>query len=59
VTRSSGKEKGWRVPAYTRFTPLLKASSTNAFPMPRLAPVTKTVLFEIFIVILTGAKLVR
>jgi hypothetical protein len=41
--------KGWRVPAYTRFAPLLKASSTSACPMPRLAPVTKTALSAIVI----------
>ena len=41
--------KGWRVPAYTRFAPLVNASSTSAWPMPRLAPVTKTVLSAIVI----------
>src|ERR1700694_4053621 len=49
VTRPSVWAKGWRVPAYTRFAPLLKASSTNARPIPRLAPVTKTALSAIFI----------
>src|SRR6266436_4140976 len=42
VTRPSAWAKGWRVPAYTRFAPLLKASSTSACPIPRLAPVTRT-----------------
>ena len=41
VTRSSGWVKGRRVPAYTRFAPLLSASSTRARPMPRFAPVTE------------------
>src|SRR5580700_8529176 len=49
VTRPSECAKGWRVPAYTRFAPLLKASSTSARPMPRLAPVIKTVLLSMFI----------
>src|SRR5215831_3247811 len=48
VTRPSECAKGWRVPAYTRFAPLLKASTTSALPMPRLAPVIKIVLFPIF-----------
>src|SRR5260370_13804827 len=49
VTRPSEWVKGWRVPAYTRFAPLFKASSTNARPMPRFAPVIKIVLFSMFI----------
>ena len=49
VTRLSKWVKGWRVPAYTRFAPLLNASSTSAFPIPRLAPVTRTALFAIVI----------
>src|ERR1035441_237640 len=35
---------GWRVPAYTRLAPRDSASVTSACPMPRLAPVTRTVL---------------
>src|SRR6266545_5299343 len=49
VTRRSGWAKGWRVPAYTRVAPLLKASSTSACPRPRLAPVTRTALPSIAI----------
>src|SRR5260370_13981479 len=49
VTRPSEWVKGWRVPAYTRLAPLFKASSTNARPMPRFAPVIKIVLFSMFI----------
>src|SRR5260370_19806520 len=49
VTRPSKWTKGWRVPAYTRFAPLLKASSTSACPIPRLAPVTRTALSAIVI----------
>src|SRR3979411_72078 len=37
------------MPAKTRFAPLLKASSTSARPIPRLAPVTRTVLPAIVI----------
>ena len=44
ATRPSPWVKGWRAPAYTRFAPLFNASSTRACPMPRLAPVTRTVL---------------
>src|SRR5262245_10728353 len=44
VTRSSGWASGWRVPAYTRLAPLARASAASACPMPRLAPVTRTVL---------------
>src|SRR5260221_3185578 len=47
VTRPSGWARGWRVPAYTRFAPLESASVTSAWPMPRLAPVTSTVLSAI------------
>src|SRR5882762_11653803 len=49
VTRGSTWDKGLRVPAYTRFAPLLKASSTSACPIPRLAPVIKTDLSAMFI----------
>src|SRR5262252_3883203 len=49
VTRPSECAKGRRVAAYTRFAPLLNASSTSARPMPRFAPVIKTVLFSMFI----------
>src|SRR5215510_3611378 len=52
VTRGSGWAKGCRVPAYTRFAPHLKASSTSALPMPRLAPLTRTALSAIFTVFL-------
>src|SRR5262249_31393781 len=44
VMRRSGWASGWRVPAYTRPAPLARASSASARPMPRLAPVTSTVL---------------
>src|SRR5918995_2060052 len=44
VTRPSACASGWRVPAYTRLAPLLKASSTSACPIPRLAPVARTAL---------------
>ena len=44
-----GVNQGRRVPAYARFAPLRRASSTRACPMPRLAPVTRTVLSEIVI----------
>src|ERR1035438_3460356 len=44
VTRASGCARAWRVPAYTRRAPLFRASLTSACPMPRLAPVTRTVL---------------
>ncbi len=44
VTRSSAWLQGRRVPAYTRFAPRARASSTSADPMPRLAPVTRTAL---------------
>src|SRR5258708_12122776 len=50
VTRRSKWAKGWRVPAYTRFAPLLKASSTSACPIPRFPPVTTTCLFVRLIV---------
>src|SRR5229473_2426672 len=53
VTRPSKWVKGWRVPAYTRFAPLLKASSTSACPIPRLAPVTRTALSAIVMVVLS------
>ena len=49
MTRPSEWSRGWRVPAYPRFAPLLKASSTRARPMPRLAPVIKIVSFSMFI----------
>jgi hypothetical protein len=42
VTRPSETARGRRVPAYTRLAPRLRASSTSACPIPRLAPVTKT-----------------
>src|SRR5882672_4171077 len=51
VTRPSGWAKGFRVPAYTLLAPLLKASSTSALPMPRLAPVTRTALPAIIITV--------
>src|ERR1022692_49285 len=44
VTRPSGWVRGTRVPAYTRSASLLSASSASAWPMPRLAPVTRIVL---------------
>src|SRR6266566_6641818 len=44
VTRASGWARGWRVPASTRLAPLARASAASACPMPRLAPVTRTVL---------------
>src|SRR6266849_1444801 len=47
VTRPSGWARGWRVPAYTRLAPRRRASLTSACPMPRLAPVTRTVLSAI------------
>src|SRR5260370_37550905 len=49
VTRLSECSIGTRAPAYTRFAPLLKASSTSAFPRPRLVPVIKIVLPVMFI----------
>src|SRR5262249_4193396 len=51
ATRASGWAEGRRVPAYTRFAPLLRASATSACPMPRLAPVTRTVLPAIAIAV--------
>src|SRR5258708_6812302 len=48
VTRSSGCCRAPRVPAYTFFAPRRSASSRRARPIPRLAPVIKTDLFEIF-----------
>src|SRR5215471_6863042 len=51
VTRPSECARGWRVPAYTRFAPLLKASSTSAWPMPRLAPVIKMSLSPIVVMV--------
>src|SRR5260370_29875543 len=44
MTRPPAWDNGCRVLAYTRRAPLLKASSTSACPIPRLAPVTRTVL---------------
>src|SRR5258708_34661406 len=44
VTRPSGWARDWRVPAYTRLAPRARASLTSACPMPRLAPVTRTAL---------------
>ena len=44
VTRGLGSARGRRVPAYTRLAPLRRASSTSACPIPRLAPVIRTVL---------------
>src|SRR5262249_22363764 len=52
VTRLSGCCSALRVPAYTLFAPRLSASLTSARPMPRLAPVIKTVLFARFISVL-------
>src|ERR1700733_7254132 len=52
VTRSSEWTKVCRVAAYTRFTPLLNASSTSARPMPRFAPVIRIVLFSMFILVI-------
>jgi hypothetical protein len=49
VTRPSGWVMGCRVPAYTCLAPLLSASSTSACPMPRLAPVIRTVLFSMVV----------
>src|SRR5205807_532418 len=48
VTRSSACCRAPRVPAYTFFAPRRSASSRRALPIPRLAPVIKTDLFEIF-----------
>src|SRR5690349_8957412 len=48
VTRASGWARGWRVPAYTRAAPRLRASVTSACPMPRFAPVISIVLPSIF-----------
>src|SRR5882757_3854227 len=50
VTRPSTWARGRRVPAYTRFAPLRRASSTSACPIPRLAPVTRTVRSAIVMV---------
>src|ERR1017187_6726809 len=44
VTRLSGWARGWRVAAYTRLAPLFRASAASACPIPRLDPVTRTVL---------------
>ena len=41
-----------RVPAYTFFAPRRSASSRSARPMPRFAPVIKTVLFVMFMTVL-------
>src|SRR5215475_1877761 len=49
VTRLSECCIGPRVPAYTFLAPRLSASSTSARPMPRFAPVIRTVLFSISI----------
>src|SRR5712692_6722950 len=49
VTRLSVFCSALRVPAYTLFAPRLSASVTSARPIPRLAPVIKTVLFAMFI----------
>src|SRR5713226_3507242 len=49
VTRLSECCSALRVPAYTLFAPRLSASVTSARPIPRLAPVIKTVLFAMFI----------
>jgi hypothetical protein len=59
VTRPSGWARGRRVPAYTRVAPLLKASSTSACPMPRLAPVTRTVIFAMFMGEFSGTRATR
>src|SRR5215469_4396475 len=54
VTRSCGWGSGRRVPAYTRLAPLARASAASACPMPRLAPVTRTVLsFMVMCVLIT------
>src|ERR1700739_2291111 len=52
VTRLSAFCCARRVPAYTLFAPRLSASLTSARPIPRLAPVIKTVLFVIFMTVL-------
>src|SRR5215475_127919 len=44
VTRASACANGSRVPTYTSSALLFRASSTSARPMPRLPPVTRTVL---------------
>src|SRR5947207_13531474 len=49
VTRGSAISRPPRTPAYTRSAPRRSASLTSARPMPRLAPVIKTVLFAMFI----------
>src|SRR5215472_5859041 len=57
VTRASGWARGWRVPAYTRVAPLRRASSTSARPMPRLPPVTRTVLSAIVTMVTVSSSL--
>src|SRR4029453_17025103 len=52
VTRSSAISIGPRVPANTFFAPLRIASLTSARPMPRFAPVIRTVLFAMSIPVL-------
>src|SRR5260370_20972305 len=49
VTRLSECCSTPRVPAYTFLAPRRSASSRSARPIPRFAPVTKIVLFEMFI----------
>src|ERR1039457_5149820 len=51
VTRSSAMSSVPRVPAYTLFAPRWRASWTSARPMPRLAPVIKTVFCAMFMMI--------
>ena len=50
ATRPSGWARGWRVPAYTRFAPLLRASSTSAVnnvSMMAIAPLPLTPAYAI------------
>ena len=49
VTRSSAISIGPRLPANTLFAPRRMASLTSARPMPRFAPVIRTVLFAMSI----------
>src|SRR5262245_60278259 len=49
VTRSSAMSNGPRLPANTLLAPLRIASLTSARPMPRFAPVIRTVLFAMSI----------
>src|SRR5215510_7831380 len=54
VTRLSAILIGPRLPANTLFAPLRMASLTRARPMPRFAPVIRTVLFAMSIPLWLG-----